>query len=99
MRLPCQERSFRFAVTFWKLLSSHLKTNTMQKKNWVILGIIVAVLTVSPFILHSKPAPASENSTCCKKTGQPCTKTNNNTGEMLPESLSRQFIFMTAPLN
>jgi hypothetical protein len=83
-------------VTFLFLLSSHPKITTMQRKNWIFLGGIAAVLMTGLLALHSSPAPVDQP-TCCEKDPVECTETKNPTGEMPPESLSRQFIFILSP--
>ena len=108
---PCQPGQpislstyFYITVTFPSLLSSKQKTNAMQKKNWILIGIITAILFAGVFALRSSSAPVTtekkEEPTCCKKVS-PCTiqEPAKSAGEMLPESLSRQFIFMVAPFN
>jgi hypothetical protein len=76
----------------------------MQRKNWTLLGIIAVFLTASLFLLRSSSATGSEKpgkvekATCCKKTNPDCVEKGKSTGEMLPESLSRQFIFILSPV-
>jgi hypothetical protein len=70
----------------------------MQKKNWIFLGSIAFCLAASLFALRpaANPAPTTpalpEPPTCCKEINPNCGEKNKNSGEGLPESLSRQFI-------
>jgi hypothetical protein len=71
----------------------------MQRKNWIIIGLIGVALCASSFLLPSKPAPVEEKSTCCQQPGSHCTEKSKGTGEVLPENLSHQFIFISPVAN
>lgn len=71
----------------------------MQKKNWILLGLIAFLITATLLAWPAQAPPQTEESTCCQKNDAECVEQINGTGEMLPENLSRQFIFMLAPLN
>jgi hypothetical protein len=65
----------------------------MQKKNRTFFGLIALLLAASLFLLHSS-APVQENPTCCKKSLNKCSDNKNSSapGEMIMETMSRQFI-------
>ena len=71
----------------------------MKKKIWVPAGLI-AILIVASFVVPHSSSPAEEKkeSTCCKENMKECPakpKTNSS-GQMIIETLSRQFIAVTA---
>ncbi|MEO7984876.1 MAG: hypothetical protein ABI688_12420 [Bacteroidota bacterium] len=72
----------------------------MQKKNWISVGFIAAILTASILMLNAS-APQKEQATCCKKVSTPCPmKLKKETpGEATLENLSRQFISLPMILN
>ncbi len=74
----------------------------MQKKNWILISCIAIFLVAGLLALRSASAAPPENSaeksTCCKKTSPSCTEKSNSPVETPPESLSRQFIFITNPV-
>jgi hypothetical protein len=72
----------------------------MQRNNWIFLGCIAVFLTASFLALQSSSSSVpAEKTTCCKKIDPECIEKNTETGEMLPESLSRQFISIIIPVN
>jgi hypothetical protein len=83
---------FKFAVTFWKVLSSNPKTTTMQKKYWISLGII-AVALIASLLLSNTPAPKKEKATCCQKAEKECSGNKTEApAETTLEPFSHQFI-------
>lgn len=93
-------KSFREAVTFTCLLSSKTKTNTMQKKNWILWMAITFILLAGVIALRastSAPQPVEDN-TCCQKGAPACKEAPASSGDVLPETLSRQFIILLAPV-
>ena len=81
-------------VTFCSLLSSHLKTITMQAKNWISVGFIAAILIASVLVLNASTPKVEKAVTCCKKTSKECpvdTKPEAPAKTGL-ENLSHQFI-------
>ena len=71
----------------------------MQRKSWMSLGLIAILLIVSFLVLNSSaPAKEKKKPTCCKASMGECPVKNktNSSGEMIMESLSRQFIAVAA---
>jgi len=70
----------------------------MQKRTLFSL-ILISVLLVTGYLLliSSTPVEKKENPTCCKQTLKECQPENktNSSGEMIIETLSRQFISVT----
>ncbi len=69
----------------------------MQKKNWLRLGLIAAFLIAGFLALQLSSAPPVEKKTCCKKTTPECVEKSPTPLDVLPESLSRQFIMLLSP--
>jgi len=70
----------------------------MQRKNWIILAFVAVFLSAAIFLLGSSPAVVAEKPTCCKKItpdAPECADKSGNSSEMVNETLSRQFIFIT----
>ncbi len=69
----------------------------MQKKNWVLFGLITGLLAACLVVLQSSSAPVRENPTCCKKMMKQCPGRIKKAGQdgMIMETLSRQFIYFT----
>ena len=98
--LAAVETFFKLAVTFGKLLSSHPKTTTMQKKYLISFGFVAAVLITSLLVLNT-PAQSKANTTCCKKEVKDCTPVEmkcDTPAETSLENLSHQFISFPASL-
>ncbi len=73
----------------------------MQRKYWLILAFVALFLTAGIFLPGSSPAAVNENPTCCKKNTPAtpeCVDKGGNSSEMVNETLSRQFIFITSPV-
>ncbi len=80
------------------------KTDNMRKKTWISIAILSNLLVAGFFILQSasptkkaiKPQPAApkEQAICAQLNSTACTPTikSNTPGEMIVESLSRQFL-------
>ncbi len=95
MCLAPGKRIFKLAVTFGELFSSNPKITTMQKKNWISVGLIAIVLIASLLILNaSTPKSKKSTPTCCKKVSKECPSgiKNGSQGETTLENLSNQFI-------
>jgi hypothetical protein len=65
----------------------------MQKKNWISVGFIAAILTASLLML-SASTPQKEKATCCKKVSTECPLKlkREASREATLENLSHQFI-------
>lgn len=92
----CRQINYKKTVTFCSLLSSHLKTITMQAKNWISVGFIAAILIASILILNASTPKIEKTVTCSKKTEKECAVDNKNEGPAKTslENLSHQFIFL-----
>ena len=87
-------------VTFLFLVSSDSKTITMQTKNWISFGFIVAILLGSLLLLNAT-TPKKEKDTSCKVVSKKCPSglKNEATSEPTHENLSHQFIALPVILN
>jgi hypothetical protein len=73
----------------------------MQKKNWITIGIITLLLASSLVALYGHTPGQKQSdadSTCCIKEKK-CVEKPRPSGEVLPENLSRQFIFILPLVN
>lgn len=72
----------------------------MQKKNWILWMAITFLLMAGVIALRASTSPQqpAEDASCCKKGDPACKEAPATSGEVLPESLSRQFIILLAPV-
>jgi hypothetical protein len=73
----------------------------MKKRNHTFIGLIITIIIAASLLTFGSSAHApiqkSNNCTCCKENSKDCAGKNNSNapGEMIMESLSRQFLSLT----
>ncbi len=70
----------------------------MQKKPFLSVVLFTTLLVLALLLLNSSaPAEKKITPTCCKQNATDCPEESiNNSGEMIIENLSRQFISISA---
>ncbi len=73
----------------------------MQKKAWILTTLMAATFATAMLLParsgNSSPDPEKKNTACCHVIMQECPEKQktNAPGEMIIESLSRQFLFVS----